>query len=364
MRAWIPILVASLAFAGCFSDTAPGGDGEGHEDESLGQPYTGPPVSTTGAPIPAAPPELPPVPVQDRTVRFLLTGDTGTQDGVQAETAEAMKALCQERGCDFAMFLGDNIYNVGPLIGTEDPQFDTAFEDHYADFDFPVYLTLGNHDGGGAGAIILTGDYEVQYTYKEGKPSQNWQMPARYYNVTFGDDLVGIWSIDGDTLPLDGEPTDIKIGPSVIYDGRVQRQWLHDSVRASNATWKFAFGHYQYGSNGNYGRGSDGFRAALEETVCDEVQFYFHGHEHDMRWLLPQEECGRTQFLVSGAGAHVEVRPPSDLGYPEVFNYRETSGFVWVEVVEDTMRVVVYGQEDGEPKQVFEKSITKAEAGW
>lgn len=359
-----PLAVAALvALAGCMAAT-PADDHEEHEDESLGQPYTGPPVNTTGAPIPPTPPTLPAVPVANRTVRFLLTGDTGTQDGVQAETAVAMKALCAERGCDFAMFLGDNIYNNGPLLGTSDPQFNTAFEDHYADFTFPVYLTLGNHDGGGTGSIILTGDYEVQYTYKEAKPSQNWQMPARYYNVTFGDELVGIWSIDGDTLPLTGAPTDIKIGPDVIYDGTVQRQWLHDSVRASEATWKFGFGHYQYGSNGNYGDGSADFKAAIEETMCDEIQFYFHGHEHDMRWLAPQERCGRTEFIVSGAGAHVEVRPALNLGFPEYFNYRATSGFTWIEAVEDSLHVVFYGQTGGVPEMVFEKTVTKKELGW
>ena len=346
---------------------APGGAEEGHHDEGdeeLGNPYTGPPANTSGAPIPSEPPALPDTPTLNRTVRFLLTGDTGTQDGVQAETAVAMKALCAERGCDFAMFNGDNIYNNGPLLGTDDPQFATAFEDHYADFTFPVYLTLGNHDGGGTGSIILTGDYEVQYTYKTDKPSQNWQMPGRYYNKTFGGGLVEIYSIDGDTIALNGEPTDIKIGPAVIYDGTTQRAWLTSNLEASNATWKFAFGHYQYGSNGNYGDGGADFKGALEETICDRVQFYFHGHEHDMRWLAPQERCGRTEFIVSGAGAHVENRPAQSLGFPEYFNYRETSGFAYVEVVEEVMTVTFYGQEDGVPTEVFSKTVSKKDLGW
>jgi len=303
------------------------------------------------------------------TVSFILIGDQGTQDATQRATAQAIKTVCDERGCDFAIALGDNIYDVGPVAGPYDPQFTTAFEEPYAALDFPWYLTLGNHDDGGTGDVVLFGDYEVAYSQRT-DTSGKWRMPSRYYNQTFNDGLLELWSIDGDTLTTYGrlEPDDIRLGPDVLYDGAAQRAWLHDSVRGSDATWKVVFGHYEYSSNGNYGDGDSDFKAVFEETLCDHAQFYFHGHEHDLRWLAPQTDCGRTEFIVSGAGARAETRTPDDQGNPEYFNYRETPGFFWIDFNGTTMTAIAYGTDDAvdgtHPVEVFRRVVTLGALGW
>lgn len=321
--------------------------------------------STAPAPKPAAPAlpkEQPALLSAADTVRFVVIGDQGTQDLTQAELARTVKQVCDRRGCDFALALGDNIYVVGPMAGPDDPQFLTAFENPYAELKFPFFLTLGNHDNGATGQGVIFGDYEVQYHYKQNRPSDKWHMPARYYSQEFGRDLLEVFSIDGDTITANGDMTDLRIGPDVVYDGREQRRWLKEAVQNSKARWKIVFGHYEYGSNGNYGDGEPDFKAALEEAICDRAQFYLHGHEHDLRWLAPQKTCGRTEFIVSGAGGRAEARPPSNLGFPEYFNYRASAGFVWAEISGDRLTGVFYGTDAAKP--VFERSVTLAELGW
>ena len=47
--------------------------------------------------------------------------------------------------CNFAVLLGDNIYEYGP-DGPTDPQFEQKFEAPYKDFDIPFFLVQGNPD--------------------------------------------------------------------------------------------------------------------------------------------------------------------------------------------------------------------------
>lgn len=320
-------------------------------------------VAANGGPaIPAAAPDNLPQPLEEEgIVRFIAIGDMGTQDGVQAALAQTIKSVCDQRGCDFALATGDNIYYVGPVLGPNDPQFYTAFELPYADLDFPFYLTLGNHDNGATGHLVLFGDYEVQYSLRDDKPSDKWNMPGRYYRQAFGD-VLEIWSIDGDTLTTEGRISDIKLGPDILYDGATQRAWLHDTLRSSPARWKIVFGHYQYGSNGNYGDGDPAFKQVLQDNVCDVAHFYIHGHEHDLRWMAPQADCGRTEFVVTGAGGRAETRPPQNLGFPEYFNYRDSAGFIYFEINGDRITGDFYGDNPDAP--VYSRSVTLSELGY
>lgn len=123
-------------------------------------------------------------PAADTIVRFIAIGDSGTGKDGQYKVAAAMKEICQQRGCDFAIGLGDNIYESG-VDGVNDIQFDLKFEDPYKELDFPFYMTLGNHDNswifGGDGADNDKGEIQVDYHYRTDRKSNKWQMPARMY---------------------------------------------------------------------------------------------------------------------------------------------------------------------------------------
>jgi tartrate-resistant acid phosphatase type 5 len=313
---------------------------------------------------------MPPMP-EDRhagkSVSILVAGDTGTQLPDQYDTAKAMQKVCERRGCDFAMGLGDNIYMVGPLVGTSDPQFQTAFEMPYADLDLTWYFTLGNHDDGLTGHIVANGDWEVAYTHSA-QSSGKWQMPSRYYNQTFNDDFLEIWSIDGDVLNAEGIQG-IRLGPDLLYDRQEQIGWMKESIGKSEARWKVVFGHYQYSTEGYKGDGDPVFKDSLEQFMCDQAQFYFYGHQHQLRWEAPIDSCGRTEFINSGAGARAEGEPTPepDLGIEEYFVHKDSAGFWWIEFDGDLMTAIAYGvgaDDPTEPVELFGRAVTRQGLGW
>jgi tartrate-resistant acid phosphatase type 5 len=303
------------------------------------------------------------------TVQFLLIGDQGTQMQDQYDTAEAMLTTCTELVCDFVVALGDNIYSVGPILGTFDPQFALAFEDPYADFDIPFYLTLGNHDNGATGHVVVHGDYEVAYTYSD-ESSGKWQMPSRYYNATFNDGFLEMWSLDGDTLTAGDSTSGIRLGPDVIYSRDEQVEWMTESIENSDAHWKIAFSHYQYMTEGYKGDSDPYYQEAIEEFVCDKTHFFFYGHQHQLRWTEEIEGCPRTEHINSGAGARNtnEGTPGgSDVDIEQHFVYDQGAGYWWVELSGDTMTAIAYGTADDdptEPVELFRRTVTKAELGW
>lgn len=296
-------------------------------------------------------------------LNFIILGDAGTQDAVQAALGQTIADVCAAKtvgevdGCRFVMAAGDNIYFVG-AASVADPQFRTAFEDIYGVVDRPFYLVLGNHDNGATGQSPELGDNQVEYHYLSNRPSEMWKMPARYYTHRWGE-VLELFAVDSDTIDGDNSAAD------ATYDTAFQRQWLKTAAEISPARWKISMSHYNYISNGNYGDGSASFKAAMEEALCDRVQFHVQGHEHDLRWLKPVESCGRTEFVVSGAGGRTETRPASDLGFEErqgengISDYRDSSGFMWASILGDTITVEWYGDnaEAHNPPQPVERFV-------
>ncbi len=302
-------------------------------------------------------------------LNFLIIGDAGTQDNVQNALGLVMRDVCAAKtrtvvpGCHFALAAGDNIYFVGAANPT-DPQFLTAFENPYAPLTLPFYLVLGNHDNGAIGSLVQLGDNQVEYSHRSDRMSKKWNMPARYYTQRFGG-VLELFAIDGDTIPGPGDAD--------AYDGDLQQAFFKEALKLSPARWKMSMTHYNYISNGNYGDGAADFKAALENTICDKVQFHIQGHEHDMRWLKPVASCGRTEFIVSGAGGRTEARPATNLGFEErkgqggKSDYRASSGFMWASILGDTITVEWYGDnaESANPPRPVEKFVlTRAELGF
>ncbi|MGH9333775.1 MAG: MopE-related protein, partial [Vicinamibacteria bacterium] len=123
--------------------------------------------------------------------RFVVMGDTGSGNVAQAEVAAAIATVCQAHGgCDFALLLGDSIYDCG-VESVDDPQWQTKFESPYQDLDFPFHPVLGSHDYGGSllgvdscgiGNEFDKGPIQVAYT----AASSKWRMPATFYTFEAG----------------------------------------------------------------------------------------------------------------------------------------------------------------------------------
>jgi predicted MPP superfamily phosphohydrolase len=84
------------------------------------------------------------LPLQQKSIRFAVIGDSGTGDRDQYEVAQQMESYRKLVGFDFVIMLGDNIYG-----GHAPRDFAQKFEIPYKpllDAGVKFYASLGNHD--------------------------------------------------------------------------------------------------------------------------------------------------------------------------------------------------------------------------
>ncbi len=253
-------------------------------------------------------------------VRFVAVGDTGEGNDAQKRVGDQIAAKCAKDGCDFVVLLGDNFYDSG-VSSVSDPQWQTKFEQPYANVNLPFYAVLGNHDygGGGLGNEFSKGQHQVDYS----KQSTKWRMPAKYYKFTLGHvELIGLDTNMQMYGQDDQQKADVK-------------SWL----ASSTATWKIAFGHHPYLSNGKHGNAGSydgvpwlpiangkGVKEFMEEVICGKADVYFAGHDHSRQWLQPT--CQGTELAVSGAGAKATELPGKNPYHFQTL----TLGFIWVKI--------------------------------
>ena len=265
-----------------------------------------------GSDEPMPPPPPPPV-------RFVVLGDGGTGDDHQRAVAEGVRKVCAELGCAFALYAGDNIYESS-VSGVDDAQFDSKFEEPYAELDFPFYVALGNHDYGSNGTNVLPSDAQSSAQVEYTAHSEKWNLPHHYYTFRQGD--VQFFALDTNAIVLD------RFRPRAE-----QEAWLDQAMAESDAPWKLVFGHHPYISNGEHGNSdSEDLRSVIEGSVCGHAQVYFAGHDHNREWLEPV--CG-TSFIVSGAAA--KLRDMRGEEQPTRYQDGKSRGFLWVEVDGDVL---------------------------
>ncbi len=260
-------------------------------------------------------------------IKFVAIGDTGKGNDGQYQVASAIKNHCALAGCDFVLLLGDNIYNTG-VESVDDEQFQTKFELPYQDINLPFFVVLGNHDYGGAdsgvGYEFAKSVYQVRYTER----SEKWNMPRHYYQ--FKKENIMFFALDTNAQ-LYGLDND-------------QRKDVAPWLAAAQTTWKIAFGHHPYKSNGKHGNAGfyDSFsgipiangekvKKFAEEIWCGKVDLYISGHDHNRQWL--NTDCAGTKLIVSGAGASTtELRGNN----PALFQ-KATLGFLYVRIEGNTL---------------------------
>jgi hypothetical protein len=290
-------------------------------------------------------------------VRFIVFGDGGTGLEPQKKVARAVRDVCKARGCQFALYMGDNIYETG-VASEDDALFQTHFEDAYVELDFPFYVVLGNHDYGGSvlgigGGLNAPGtiiDERAQAQLAYALKSDKWKMPASYY--TFRKGPVAFFGLDTNSVVTD-----------LFRPLSEQQAWLDAEMAKSDAPWKIVFGHHPYVSNGEHGNAGDykgpigfefhtgaTFKELVDESVCGKAQVYMSGHDHHREWL---DACD-TSFIVSGAAAKLDDK--FDRGSPSRWSDSTKLGFMWAEIVGDTFTGIFY-DEDG--KLSFQSTETR-----
>ena len=266
-----------------------------------------------------------------RVNRLILMGDTGEASETQYRVAAGAQRRCDRAGgCDGFVMLGDNIYDIGAQSAM-DQQLTDKIDLPYANLKLgpppaegeedlrprmPIYVSLGNHDLGGAGLNSAQVQYYLAYAR-----SHDWfYYPSEYWEHKVGH--VHLISIH--TNPLAYSFPDGLYAP--------QGELVNRVVEGSTAPWKLAFGHHPYRSNGRHGNAGayegfpleeeifgfdvsgNGFRQWIDQYVCNQIDFYVSGHDHNRQWLesvplIPNVPEGMgtdpclTYFAVSGAGA-------------------------------------------------------------
>lgn len=261
------------------------------------------------------------------SLRFLVLGDAGEGNLTQHRVGASMAALCAAKadgapGCDFALYLGDNFYQVG-VDDVHDPQFSEKFEGPYALLDLPFYVVLGNHDYGSGSLDQDRAAPQIAYTRR----STKWTLPARAYHFP---------AAHAHFLALDTNAAMLR----ELWGDTGQEALIDEALEAAaGATWTIGFGHHPYRSDGPHGNagayeGKDwvpiangaGVQSLVESKLCGRLDLYFAGHDHSRQWLQPR--CG-MRLAISGAGA--KSTAIVDRGNAPTFA-SASPGFLWVAI--------------------------------
>jgi len=203
------------------------------------------------------------IPLQDKSVRFAVIGDSGTGDRAQYEVAQKMEAYRQATKFDFVIMLGDNIY------GSHSPKdFAKKFEQPYKpllDAGVKFYASLGNHD-----------DPNDERLYKP------FNMGGeRYYAFRRGE--VGFFALDSN------------------YMDPKQLSWLDQNLKSSQGTWKICFFHHPLYNDGRHHGADADLRAQLLPLFQRyNVNAVFSGHEHVYERIKPENNI--YYFVLGNSG--------------------------------------------------------------
>ena len=289
--------------------------------------------------------------------------------------ARAAEEVCVDRGCDFGILLGDNIYPRGATLGTDGISDSRRFTDMldrpYGQFlhqekDFTFYTLLGNHDWyhSREGAI-------AQWQYLQSHP--RFTMPGFFYRVAptqvSGD--VELFVIDTQMLlastivyedKLDDEGREIVHQEREVFKDymrpatageREMVQWLEASLASSQAKWKIVVGHHAlWSGGGSKFEKARALRKLLLPALCRHADAYVSGDDHVLEAYT--DDCGDARtplpFLVSGAGSKRRALNQRFMGHqlksnPQLKNLWSRGsvwGFAHLTLQDDAMQVTFF----------------------
>jgi predicted phosphodiesterase len=235
------------------------------------------------------------LPLEAKSVRFAVIGDSGTGEHAQYQLAEKMELYRQKVNFEFVIMLGDNIYG-----GHQPHDFRKKFEIPYhalLDAGVKFYASLGNHDDP---------DERLYKPFNMGG--------QRYYTFNKGD--VEFFVLDSNYM----DPT--------------QLSWVEESLQKSKAKWKIAYFHHPLYSNGrSHGPDLD-LRTRLTPLFREYgVNAVFSGHEHVYERLQPEDSI--YYFILGNSGKLMTHDFRSSEGMQKGFDTDQS--FMLVEVTGDSL---------------------------
>lgn len=297
--------------------------------------------------------------------------NTATEQGGAGSVGQAMATLCQQRACDFAIQLGDNIYPDG--ADANDGKNDQKrmndlilkpLKPLFAEEpELVVYSALGNHDWKTSRKGVALQqewmskqnnfhmDAQGYYRYTQGTPGNDVEFfvldtnmllsGQTFYEVPLNPDgSEGNLSIALANGSAELEEHDAHEGP-VNGEDKKQLQWLKASIKNSTAKWKVVYGHHILWSIGGtkYSEGHV-LRKLIMPTLCQYADAYIAGHEHDLELLT--DDCSAypeanslapLPLIISGAaskmrGKHTPFAEQQALKYPQ-YELLWSKSFTW-----------------------------------
>ena len=203
------------------------------------------------------------IPLQEKSVRFAVIGDSGTGQSEQYQVAEEMEKYREATHFDFVLMLGDNIYG-----GHSPKDFARKFEQPYKpllDAGVKFYASLGNHD-----------DPNDERLYKPFHMDGN-----RYYAFRKGG--VAFFALDSN------------------YMDPAQLTWVDQNLRDSTGVWKICFLHHPLYNDGRHHESDVDVRSQLLPLFERyHVNVVFSGHEHVYERIKPENSI--YYFVLGNSG--------------------------------------------------------------
>jgi tartrate-resistant acid phosphatase type 5 len=237
-------------------------------------------------------------------VNLFVLGDAGFENNVlERRVASAMDLYRKGMlaGTDGGMVPLDAVVLTGDNF--EDQPFEQAikaqFEEAYAAFDVPFFITLGNHDLPGKKAEA---EWEYATTDANEGGSPRWTVHSRFPFTHYRVDLPAPEAPLVTLIELDSN------GSSRQKEGEAFLKAELDRLDADpKKHWVVVFTHYPLYTNGCHQEGPE-FPNRWKPLLQDRVHFYLSGHNHNLEHLEVEDPQGTrrmTSFILSGAGGQV-----------------------------------------------------------
>ena len=220
----------------------------------------------------------------------------------QKPIAGLMGELAGEIDPEAVIAIGD-VHHFEGVRSVSDPLWMTNYELIYShpDLMIPWHPVLGNHEyRGNTSAVLEYADV-----------SRRWEMPGRYYSLSFVDEGTSIRLVFVDTTPLiDKYREDSQKYPDALrQDIRRQLRWLERQLDEAWEDWVVVVGHHPiYAGTSKDDEERTDLQARLEPVLRrHRVDMYIAGHVHNFQHIR-----------VQGSDIDYVVNSSASLSRPEV----------------------------------------------
>lgn len=246
--------------------------------------------------------KTPPVIGSTTPISFWATGDFGKGNSNQIKVRESFEDYTADKGVDFWIWLGDNVYQDG----TEQEYLTKVFDTIYGYRNIMKYLPFlpapGNHDYGVISNPVISTDpnthngpyFDFVDVYKNGEAGGVPSNTELYYSYDYGN--AHFLSLNSELGSVFNSSHDwIGASPFFSFNGSAFTQWLQADLTATDKPWKVAYFHQPPHTDGSHD--SDQFwevnMKAMREIISPILESYGvdliicgHSHVYERSYLI------------------------------------------------------------------------------